>query len=308
MPYKRNYNKRPKKRMPRRRKFKPRGTTFGKSNMRLANKIEIIRPITLKPKSIMKKFIYYNRAEVINQTQSDSQNCQFFGLRLNSPWIWAQDVNSDVGTNSWRWNNVITAHVNGNGSDTGTSFPGMFNYIHSPGNGYQNACIVGGKMTIQATPLYQPNLGSGSPTALFAQVTTQPSTLTETSTIDDLYLDPFTSLKRVNGGGTNNGDLNGNTKSAKIVINYSPKKYNNIKDIRDNKNFFSHVNAVNGAGTHPSEGDYVTFGLCNILTNGTTQRKCVPVMLELKYTVTVLFTESIDNDQNQYPAFPALNV
>lgn len=303
MPAKSRYPKRAKKTT--RRKYAPKRTIYKSRTQRLSNQVELVRPVTMKPKSVMKKFIYYNRAQVINYTQSDTQNAQFFTMRLNSPWLFGEDVNTDIGTNTWRWNNAIVEHTNGNNVDTGTSFPGMFSHSSSPGYLYQTNCIVGGKCTLQATPLFISNSGSSAPTALFSKVSTQPNQLAETVTIDDLYALPYVDMRKVTGGASDAGPLT-NNKSARIVVKYSPKRYNNIKDLRDNFQFFSHTNAITGAGTHPSEGDYLTFGVVNMMSNPTVAQKCVPIMLELKYEVTVLFTEPI-NGENQFPALPAAN-
>lgn len=98
MPYRKSYKRR---RFPRRKHVKkrlaPGRVRFRPSTAKyqLANKVELIRPITLKPSSVMKKFIYYNTAEVRNATIADAQNAQFITFNLNSPWILQDDTYSE---------------------------------------------------------------------------------------------------------------------------------------------------------------------------------------------------------------------
>lgn len=300
MPYKKRA---PRKRAPRRR-LKPAKSQFRQTTAKyqLSNKVELLRPITLKPKSVMKKFIYYNTCEIKNQTFQDLQQCQFQTNYINSMWILQSDTYTDQNTNQWNWNKSMSSLT---GTPTsGTSFPGFVDNPSAIGFGYQNNCIVGAKITITAQPLFQPNSASGSPTALFAIVQPNANTLTGLTTIDDLYASPFCQMRKIEGGGMNDGSLSGNTKSASIVLKYSPKKYNNIKDIRDNGiRFNGHINQSGTTGEHPQELDRITFGVVNVLSNPSNKRPCVSVMLQYKHEVTVLFTEPFNN-QNQYPAAP----
>lgn len=287
-----------------RKRYKPKQVQYRpNARYQLANKVELIRPITLKPKSVMKKFIFYNVAEVVNDTIGGVQNAQHVTFYLNSPWILNNDTYATQGGNTWRWNKPMAIHVNGNAPNTGTSYPGMFD-PQGIGNGYQDACVVGTKFTVQASSLFRPNRATGDPAGLFAVVNSQASTLDQATTIDDIYDMPYSQVRRIAHGGTNSGDLSGNVKDASIVLKYSPKRFNNIKDIRDNHGFFSHVSGDGTTGNHPSELDRVTFGLVNIMTDPATGRGCGTVMLQIKQEVTVLFSEPFNNN-NQFPAMPA---
>lgn len=286
-----------------RKRYKPKQVQYRpNAKYQLANKVELVRPITLKPKSVMKKFIFYNMAEVVNDTIAGTQNAQHVSFYLNSPWILNNDTYATQGGNTWRWNKPMTVHVNGNAPNVGTSYPGMFD-LAGIGNAYQDACIVGTKLTISASPLFRPNRATGDPTGLFCVVNSQASDLDATTTIDDLYAMPYCQVRRLAHGGTNSGDLGGNVKDASIVLKYSPKRFNNIKDIRDNHGFFSHVNEDATTGNHPSELDRATIGFVNILSDPTTHRGCGTYMLQVKQEVTVLFSEPFNND-NQFPAAP----
>ena len=306
MPAGRNYRYRRRPRVRRRRKkYQPKNVMYKKNaKYQLANKVELIRPITLKPKSVMKKFIFYNIAEVSNDTIGGVQNAQHVTFYLNSPWILNNDTYATQGGNQWNWNNPMTVHVNGSAPTTGTSYPGMFE-ANGIGNGYQDACIVGTKVTISGSSLFRPNRATGDPCALFAVVNSQASTaLSQLTTIDELYASPYCQVRRIAHGGTNSGDLSGNVKDASITLKYSPKRFNNIKDIRDNHGFFSHVSQDLSSANHPSELDRVTFGIVNCMSNPATHRGAGTIMLQVKQEVTVLFSEPFNN-RNQFPAIPA---
>lgn len=304
MPLNRPYRRKRRVRR-RRRRLKPKQVMYRpNAKYQLANKVELVRPISLKPKSIMKKFIFYNIAEVSNDTIGGVQNAQHVTFYLNSPWILNNDTYATQGGNQWNWNNPMTIHVNGSAPTAGTSYPGMFD-PNSVGNGYQDACVVGTKVTISGSSLFRPNRATGDPCALFAVVNSQAATaLTQLTTIDELYASPYCQVRRIAHGGTNSGDLSGNVKDASIVLKYSPKRFNNIKDIRDNHGFFSHVSQDLTSANHPSELDRVTFGIVNCMSNPATHRGCGTIMLQVKQEVTVLFSEPFNN-RNQYPAIPA---
>lgn len=303
----------PRSRAARARRFKPKQVQFQKRNAKyqLANKVELIRPITLKPTSAIRKFIYYNTAEIKNRLSAENnQQMQFQQHYLNSPWILASDSHAEPGNSTWRWNKTMVVHADsdpGPAPDTGTAYPGLYDNAASIGMGYQNQTVVGHKCTITATPLIDANVGPKAITALFAQVNAQASTLNQNSTIDDLYEMPYTQVRKITGGQNNNGDLGGNTKSAKIVIKYSPKRFNNVKDIRDVPKFSALLNLAGNSAKHPAERDSVVFGICNVLTNPENKKECVKVLLQIKHEVTVLFAEPYSNYNRTQP-LPAMPV
>lgn len=290
------------------RRYRPRQVQFQKRDAKyqLANKVELIRPITLKPTSAIRKFIFYNTAEIKNRlsTEGNNQQMQFVQHYLNSPWISASEAHATPGTSTWRWNKPMTVHADtdpGPAPSSGTSYPGLYDNAAAIGMGYQNQTVVGHKCTITATPLIDANVGPKAITALFAQVNAQASQLTENSTIDDLYEMPYTQVRKVTGGQQNNGDLGGNTKSAKIVIKYSPKRFNNVKDIRDVPKFSALLNLAGNSAKHPAERDSVVFGICNVLSNPENKKECVKVLLQLKHEVTILFAEPYSNYNRTIP-------
>lgn len=312
MPYSRRYNKRTNKRQVRRRgirrrlaparvRFRPHTAKY-----QLANKVELIRPITLKPASVMKKFIYYNTAEIRNATIADAQNAQFCTFNLNSPWILQDDTYTEQGSNTWKWNTTMTDHDNDSAVTTGTSYPGLYG-TGNVGLGYANSLCVGTKFTLTGTPIFAPNSSSGAPAALFAIVQSQSSHVDNTLTIDELYATPYVQVRKITSGGTNSGDLTGNTKSASIVLKYSPKRFNNVTNLKDNHQFNATLTNPVAAqtGKHPADKDRVTFGLVNVMTNPVSKRAMGSVMIQVKIESTYLFTEPFNGPQNLFPAIPA---
>lgn len=305
MPYRRNYRKQRKRKNA---KYQPRQRVrFQRKNAKyqLANKVELVRSITLKPTSVMKKFVFYNTAEVTNHLSAGGNHqCQFVQMFLNSPWMLASNVYANQGGNTWNWNKSMNGHNDDDPLSTGTSFPGLFEYGSSVGRSYQNLTVVGSKVTITATPIIDANVGPKCITALFANVDSQGSNLDGDSTIDDLYALPYTQIRKVTGAQSNNGDLSGNTKSASIVLKYSPKRFNNIKDIRDNSTFHALLNLAQGTGRLPPERDRVCFGVVPVITNPTSKKECVKILLQYKHEATILFTEPFNNN-NIAVAVPA---
>lgn len=285
-----------KRRAPRRRPRRKVVMETKTAKYRLANKVELIRPLNLKPVSVMKKFIFYNTAEIKNDTAvGGGQQTQFVQHYLNSPWLSSSETYARPGTATWRWNKPMTQHTDSTSATLGTSLPGCFDNPSSIGWRYQNICVVGAKFKVTATPIVDANVGPKAVAALFAQVNAQGSQLDTGSRIDDLYEMPYTQIRKIEGGGSNNGDLSGNTKSASIVIKYSPKKMNGLANIKDSSKMSATNNVVANTAFHPSEKDRIVFGIVPVLTNPTTALPMVKCILQVKHEVTVLFSEPFSN-------------
>ena len=96
---------------------------------------------------------------------------------------------------------------------------------------YSEVCVVGTKVTLVAT-----NISNSQPVQmgyLYTVKHSQPNTgLATTSTINDINKMPYRKMAKLQGDGqqvTQSAGIN-----AKLVIAHSPKKFNNIKDLRDN--------------------------------------------------------------------------
>lgn len=268
------------------RKYQPKQNNF---KGRTRQTVQLLRPVSLKPKSCLKKVIFYNTAEVINTLIGGAQNAQFNSMYLNSPWLQASSLYAHQATNQWNWNVAHTSHTNGGNVQVGTQYPNLFGE-NEMGTQYQDLCIVGTKVTLTATPLAAHAICG--PTAFFAQINSQATDLASTSKIEDLYALPNTTIKKVSGNQSGASVLT-SPKSASITLRYSPKKFNNIKDIRDNSNYFAHVNqaGVAASGSHPAELDRVTFGIVNTLSNPSVSKPACPIMLQIKMEAIILFSE-----------------
>lgn len=298
------YSKNRRRKYNTKRALKPHQVRFS-GGTRNANQVELIRPVTLKPTSIIKKFCYINTSELTNATIADKQNPMHITWNLNSPWLLQDDTYADQGNASWRWNKEVTMHDNGDPVLTGTSMPGMFDG-QGVALGYANLICLGVKATITYTPLYAPNSASGAPTALFAVIQSNSNQLDNLTTIEDIYATPFSTVRKVIGGGTNSGDHSGAVRSAKMVIKYSPRRFNNLQSLRDNREYWAHLTeTATRTGTHPADKDRLTFGVLNCLTNPNSERAMVSGMLQIKWESTYMFTEPFTGPTNQYPGAPA---
>lgn len=301
-PKTKNYKKRNYKKRNYKKKYQPKQNNYSGGTRQT---IQLLRPVSLKPKSCLKKVIFYNTAEVKNTLIGGQQNAQFISMYLNSPWLQASNLYAAQGTNLWNWNVAHSNHSNGTNVQTGTAYPNLFGQ-NEIGTQYQDLCIVGTKITLTATPLAAHAVCG--PTAFFAQINSQSTDLTSSSKIEDLYAMPNTTLRKVSGNQSGASVLT-SPKSCKIVLKYSPKRFNNIKDIRDNASFFAHVNqpGITASGSHPAELDRVTFGLVNTLSNPSVAKPACPVMVQMKMEAIILFSEPFTSRNNSIPV-PAINV
>lgn len=281
--------------------------------------MELIRPLSLKPKSVIKRFVYFNKAHVVNSLDSTGANpvhqTQFFRVNLNSPWIFNSEqfarenpANGTMPGCRWDWNQPVTVRTKGMvaANKFGTSMPGVFNpdggqpstavssYV---GDNYKNAYVIGTKWTIQYTPLASVDNESNDPTAAFAIIETDQSVMTSQTKIDELYNRPYTQVRKLAVGSNYNGQKNGATQPCRIVVKYSPKRMNNIKDLRDNAQFINHLSTTESTPVAdlPSERDSLCFGIVPTLTNKQTKLKLVNHYIEVKCEQTILFTEPTSN-------------
>lgn len=289
------------------------------TSRRAYSHMELIRPISLKPKSVIKRFVYYNKAHVVNALDQTGPNAvnqtQFYRINLNSPWIFNSEVfareNPTQGTMPgcrWDWNQPVTVRTHDSLAPNkyGTSMPGVFNpdggqpntvvssYV---GDNYKNAYVVGTKWTIQFTPLASVDNESNDPTAAFAIIETDQSVITSQTKIDDLYNRPYVQVRKLAVGSNYNAQKNGATQPCRIVVKYSPKRMNNIKDLRDNVQFANHLSTVESTPTAnlPAERDSLCFGIVPTLSNKQNKNKLVNHYVEVKCEQTILFTEPTSN-------------
>ena len=88
------------------------------------------------------------------------------------------------------------------------------------------------------------------------------------------------------------GFESGRKVGAKIVIKHSPRKFNGIKDLRDNQQLFNSTGS-NTAAHKPNEADYLTVGVVPSLVNRDLQ--VTDFCLQLRMEQTLLWTEPLEN-------------
>jgi hypothetical protein len=253
----------------------------------------IVRPLNVKPRSAIQQVTYYNSFACrpkLHATSGDQQN-YCITLQMNSIW----PFNSGWDTHATTHGQVCTPNENIQNysvpvNDSMTIMPNI-----KDGSSlflmYAKCCVTGAKVTITATPISNadtsayPQLGY-----LYAAKHSQGTAgLTNTSTMNDINKLPYKNMAKLKGSldeGT------GTQIGAKIVIKHSPRKFNNVKDLRDNPDLFCNTGA-NTQATKPQEGDNLTIGVIpslNALGNPVTDF-CLQIRIEQR----LLWTEPLSS-------------
>lgn len=156
-------------------------------------------------------------------------------------------------------------------------------------NQYAECCVVGTKVTLVATPItntQQVQLGY-----LYAIKHSQPQTgLGVDSTINSINKLPYRKMAKLQGVGQQTSTNVGT--GAKLVIKHSPKKFNNIKDLRDNPQMMNKTGS-NSAASKPSEADFLTVG-CIPSLNGL-DKQVTDFCLQIRIEQRLLWTEPLEN-------------
>lgn len=208
------------------------------------NVARIPRPLTLKSRSAVQKLVYYNTilCNPKNNSTTGAQQNYNFVIQLNSPWIFPHGYANNVLETAQEFapNQAIEAQgVDGAIATSTTSMPG-FQDGFKLNEQYAKGCVTGTKVTIQYTPLQ--NEDDNQAGILYAVKHSQPSSgLGLTSNINDLQKMPYRRMKRIAGAAApTSGFTVNNIVSSRLVIKHSPKRFNNVKDLRDNSNLFFH--------------------------------------------------------------------
>ncbi len=261
-----------------------------------------IPKINLKPTNCARRVFWRNTIYITNTTQVPPIPW-FQTFNLNSPWLVNPSSNTSgsgsSGSLSSNANLVMVSHTNGAAVTAGTAYPGLFDVQGSVGRSYRQMCVVGTKVKAAFTPQFEN--ANVQPTALFAAVLAGPNTTTITpssctpSTLERL---PYCRMRKVLGSqSVTSGENLSNTKSAFLSMKYSPKKFNDINDIKDAAQMWANV-SVSGSsyiGSHPAEVDRVVIGLAPLLENPLASKSLVSGMLEVSFEAVVLFREPNSN-------------
>lgn len=300
MPYRKGY----KRRLPARRRAPARSrvlvTRGGNNRRRIAR---VIRPLTMRPTSAIQKLVYTNTFRCIPGLNGGQQQNFNFQILLNSPWLFAYDWNdvANLSGQSLVPNEAITPVPQNNIPLAQTMImPGVKEGGGQPFNKYQNGFVTGTKITVVATPINNPN---GKPIQLGYLYAHKGSAATSRlggdKNITDLSKLPFVQMKKLMGAqtATLQGASTGN--SSRLTITHSPRKWNNVKDLRDNKQFAFNTKTNAGAGSLPGELDFVSIGVIPALNSytvpgGSEETQATNFQLQLRVEQSILWTEPLD--------------
>lgn len=299
MPYVRK--RRPYRRRPRRAaKSRAMVTRGGNNRRRIAR---VIRPTTLRPMSAVQKVVYTNSFQCIPGLSAGQQQNFNFQILLNSPWLFAYDWNdvANLTGQSLIPNKAITPVPQNNIPIPQTMImPGIKEGGGLPFNKYQNGFVTGTKVTVVATPI---NNEAGTPIQLgyiYAHKSSAATgRLAGDKTITDLNTLPFVTMKKLMGNQQAALQTASASNSSRLTITHSPKKWNNVKDLKDNRQFAFNTKTNAGEGSLPGELDFLSIGVVPALNSytvpgGTAQTKATNFMLQLRVEQSILWTEPLD--------------
>lgn len=257
----------------------------------------IARPLNVKPRSALQNLTYYqsfNCDPQLNSALGAGLKQQNFSIELALNSLWPFEMNWDAKSNSLGRTSVPNDPITPYQSpvtDAMTIMPNVKDGV-ALFQQYNNACVVGTKVTIVATPLT--NINDNQMGYLYAIKHSQSQTgLTDTSTITDLNKMPYRKMAKLQGASVpTSGFQTNNIIGAKLVIKHSPKKFNNVSDIRDNKGLFC-TTGSNAVASSPSEGDYLTIGVIPALNARDLQ--CTRFCLQIRVEQRVLWTEPLES-------------
>jgi len=263
----------------------------------------IPRPLNVKARSAVQNVTFYNSffCKPALNANGDQQNFAI-KLQLNSPWLFRDgwDVLT-TGANQVLASNTSVTAVPATGQPVigqTTCMPGVADGPETIKK-YAQGCVIGTKVVAVATPV-ETDTGSRIQPGLFYCVkhSQTSSGIQQTADVNKINSLPFRQAKQISGNrpyqtlGTNA------YQASRITVNHSPKKFNNVKDLRDNQQF----NFSGGSGTLsvPSEGDYLTIGVVPLLNSNpvtagqSTQAQVTNFRLDLRVEQTILWTEPLE--------------
>ena len=305
MPYRRNYRrKRPIRR--RRRLLKP----ISNNRKKMAR---LIRPLTLRPKSAVQKVVYHNTFICRPGLNGTSQQNFSFQILLNSPWLFSATWNAgSTGTNQSITPNEAIVTLDNSHAPTATStiMPGVRVGGGTPFDKYQQGYVTGCKVTLVATPI---DNTAGTPIQLGYFYTAKSSSgglLNATHDITHINKLPFCQMKKLQGIQMASSWVQGN--SSRITVTHSPRKYNNVKDLKDNHQM-SFSTQTGSDGAIPSELDFLTLGIVPALNSyvpanasGSNEAPVTNFQLQMRVEQSILWCEPIDvtSDTTANLAYP----
>jgi hypothetical protein len=292
----RRMSRRPRRRTNRRRSVKP-------YRMPVAR---IPRPLNVKAQSSIQNCTYYNSFFCSPELGATSQHQNFaIKLNLNSPWLFSDGWNILAsGTNQVLTPNGTVTPVPNNGTpiidpdnSPTTCMPGIIDGPQTIKR-YAQGCVVGTRVTLVATPVENEATARVQAGLFYAIKHTQSSSgIQATSDINTINALPFRKAKQISAYNSSSVGKGGTFAASRIVVNHSPKSFNNVQSLRDNQQFFFKGGS---SPSPPSEGDYLTVGITPMLismSQGGSQSptvKATNFRLDMKVEQTILWTEPLE--------------
>ena len=306
MPYKRRY---PTRKAPFTRKRRYNRKVRKQQSRYRGTVARIPRPILMKPKSVAQKFVYFNSFHCRPDLNTAGGQRNFnLKLQLNNPWMFPYDWNNlSQGNGAYISPNepITPLGTDGHPAHNTTCMPGLKDG-YSLFNQFEHGCVVGTKVIISAQPTENDGQSPTQSGVLYAVRSSKNDIGMNVSTdITQIQSLPFRQMKRLAGPSADvdvtNGFTNRNT-GAKIVVNHSPKKWNNLQSLRDNADMqFTQNVTSHPDGLSPPEGDFLHIGVVPSLTDyikdgGVTEARCVTnFKLSLRIEMTCIFSEPLSN-------------
>ena len=283
------------------------------------------------------------------------QQMQYCTLHLNTPGVFAQLSHQEPARCNWTWQDNASVvpwpndHVqhflhDPSGVNPNPAFlPGFFDQPTRAGYQYLNHTCVQYTLTVTATPMpsevekygweeydspagdppvrqYNSRTVDNQPGVLFiskhSQSTgTNPSGLSNTATLQELYKRPFTKYRKFKGGSTTQGIntpgghathgtavVNGGAnQSASVSMTWKPTRMHGLSNLKDNQQMRVQTSVPTDAGNpltttemlNPREMDAITFGIVpefqagaagtgDVLNDDWVPQACGRVMLTMK--------------------------
>lgn len=263
----------------------------------------IPRPLNVKARSAIQNVTFYNSFFCKPALDGNGAQQNFaIKLQLNSPWLFRDgwDVLTQ-GTNQVLASNIAISAVPSTGQPvigTTTCMPGVADGPEILKK-YAKGCVVGTKVVLVATPVETDTGARIQPGLFYAVKHSQTSSGIQASAdVNKINSLPFRQAKQISANRPYQTLGTTGYQASRITVNHSPKKFNNIKDLRDNQQFcFSGGTSNHGV---PSEGDYLTIGCVPLLNSvpvtpgQPTTAQCTNFRLDMRVEQTILWTEPLE--------------
>lgn len=299
MPYRKRYNKKPTTK-PRRKQYRKK-RPLSKYRGTVAR---IPRAIPMKSKAVMMKVVYFNQFHCRPGLDSQGNQQNFWiKLNLNTPWIFPHDWKAGAGGIGQQIssNNPITEVGPGNSIiDETTIMPGIKE--SSMFDQYGKMLVCGTKVKVVCSPTANENEVQ---TGRFYTIKHAKNDfgLTYNTTVDQLDKLPFRKSRTLSGpngviGGIANTFQERNV-GCSITETYSPRKFNGVKDLADNEEFYCLTKNASSPGTQPANIDHLSIGIVPALNNylsaaGPVARAATNFKMSLRVEQLVKFSEPLE--------------